>query len=34
MNKRLQDVVNQLDMIRQLYDKDVIISVIDKDKIV
>lgn len=34
MNKRLQDVVNQLDMIRQLYDKEVIISVIDKDKIV
>lgn len=34
MNKRLQDVVDQLDMIRQLYDKEVIISVIDKDKIV
>lgn len=34
MNNCLQDIVDQLDMIRQLYDKEMIISVIDKDKIV
>lgn len=34
MNKNLQSIVDNLDMIRQLYDKEVIISVIDKDKVV
>lgn len=34
MNKKLENIVNNLDLIRQLYDKEVIISVIDKDHIV
>lgn len=34
MNKNLQFFVDNLDAIRQLYDKEVIISVIDNDKIV
>ena len=34
MNKNLQYIVDNLDIIRQLYDKEVIISVMDKDKVV
>ncbi|MDE6700160.1 MAG: hypothetical protein K2K10_03990 [Acetatifactor sp.] len=34
MNKNLQYIVDNLGIIRQLYDKDVIISVLDKDKVV
>lgn len=34
MNKSLQYMVDNLDVIRQLYDKDVIISVMDRDKVV
>lgn len=34
MNGKLQNIVDNLDLIRQLYDKEVIISVIDKDHIV
>lgn len=34
MNKHLQDIVDNLDIIRQLYDKEMIISVMDSDKIV
>lgn len=34
MNKNLQCIVDSLDIIRQLHDKDVIISVIDRDKVV
>lgn len=34
MNQNLQIIVDNLDLIRQLYDKEMIISVIDKDHIV
>ncbi|MBO4997638.1 MAG: chemotaxis protein [Lachnospira sp.] len=34
MNENLQYIVDNLDIIRQLYDKEVIISVMDKDKVV
>lgn len=34
MNKNLQNIVDNLDLIRQLYDREVIISVIDRDHIV
>lgn len=34
MNEKLQNIVDNLDLIRQLYDKEVIISVMDRDKIV
>lgn len=34
MNESLQYIVDNLDIIRQLYDKEVIISVMDKDKVV
>ncbi len=34
MNKKLQSIVDNLDIIRQLYDREVIISVMDKDKVV
>lgn len=34
MNEKLQNIVDNLDLIRQLYDKDVIISVMDRDKVV
>ena len=34
MNKYLQGIVDNLDIIRQLYDKDMIISVMDSDKVV
>lgn len=34
MNEKLQYIVDNLDIIRQLYDKEVIISVIDKDKVI
>lgn len=34
MNTNLQYIIDNLDLIRQLYDKEVIISVIDKDNIV
>lgn len=34
VHKNLQHIVDNLGIIRQLYDKDVIISVLDKDKVV
>lgn len=34
MNKYLQGMVDNLDIIRRLYDKEMIISVMDKDKVV
>ena len=34
MNKNLQYIVDNLNIISLLYDKDVIISVMDKDKLV
>ncbi len=34
MNEKLQYIVDNLDMIRQLFDRDLIISVMDKDKVV
>lgn len=34
MNNNLQHIVDNLDIIRQLYDKDVIISVIDRNKVI
>lgn len=34
MNEKLQYMVDQLDVIRQIYDKEVIISVLDRDKVV
>lgn len=34
MGNTLQYIVDNLDIIRQLYDKDMIISVIDKDKVI
>ena len=34
MNRNLQYIVDNLDIIRQLYDREVIISVMDRDKVV
>lgn len=34
MNEKLQSIVDSLDIIRKLYDKDVIISVLDTEKVV
>lgn len=34
MNEKLQYVVDNLDMISQLFDKELILSVMDRDKVV